>query len=94
MRRVRSGASERSEFPEPKLGQKVSILFRIDGDPQHPFSEVVGIVQRISEENRVYHVVKRDGTLVEVPAADVVKLKIVPTGRGPLRVPKSWSGRA
>lgn len=81
-RRARSAGRESSSHPEPKLGQKLSILFRITGDPQHPLNEAVGILQRVvddEERGRVYYVVKRDGTLVEVPRNDIVNLKIVPT---------------
>jgi hypothetical protein len=87
--------------PEPSLGQKVSILYRLAGD-EHPFSEVVGIVQRITDgapqgpDGRsggpVLAVLRRNGDLVEVPRADIVRMKIVPTGGGaPIRPPKSWS---
>lgn len=63
----------------PALGQKVAILYRI-GEPEHPFSEVFGVVQRIEEtpDGRVFHVVKRDGTLVTVPESLIVSVKIVP----------------
>jgi len=79
-------------LPEPRLGQKVSILYRLTGD-EHPFSEVVGIVQRITDDpsrGPLLAVLRRNGMLVEVPRADVVRMKIVPTDRGgPLRIPRS-----
>ncbi|MEO7804554.1 MAG: hypothetical protein ABIS18_09490 [Actinomycetota bacterium] len=49
-------------------------MFRID-DSEHPFSEAVGLVQRI--ENGIYLILKRNGTTVEVPADKVVTLKRV-----------------
>jgi hypothetical protein len=80
--------------PEPRLGQKVSILYRLAGD-EHPFSEVVGIVQRIADDSGrgpLLAVIRRSGELVEVSRADIVRMKIVPTDRGgPIRPPKSWS---
>jgi hypothetical protein len=81
-------------LPEPRLGQKVSVLFRLHGD-EHPFSEVVGIVQRIAEGpsgDPVLAVVRRNGDLVEVPRADIVRMKIIPTGGGaPVRLRESWT---
>ncbi|HEY8199842.1 MAG TPA: hypothetical protein VII47_00650 [Actinomycetota bacterium] len=80
-----------SSLPEPRLGQKVSILYRLHGG-EHPFSEIVGIVQRIAEDpsrGPLIAVLRRNGMLVEVPRADVVRMKIVPTDRGgPIRLPK------
>lgn len=83
-----------SSAAEPRLGQKVSILYRLEHDPQFPFNEVVGVLQRIEVspegETTSYLVVKRDGSLVSVPATAIVRLKVVPTGRGPVRIPSSW----
>lgn len=81
-------------LPEPRLGQKVSILYRLAGDEEHEFSEVVGIVQRLAVDplrGPLLAVLRRDGRLVEVPRADVVRMKIVPTGGGPFRPPRSWT---
>jgi hypothetical protein len=99
---ARSAAAESSaprsagpgSLPEPRLGQKVSILYRLEGDEKYATSEVVGIVQRITDgPPRVpaIAVLRRNGDLVEVPRADIVRMKIVPTGGGgPVRIPKSW----
>lgn len=95
-----ASSSPGPSLPEPSLGQKVSILYRLAGD-EHPFTEVVGIVQRITDGPRdgtsgtsggaVLAVLRRNGDLVEVPRADIVRMKIVPTGGGgPIRLPKSW----
>jgi hypothetical protein len=99
VRSVAASSSPGPSFPEPSLGQKVSILYRLAED-EHPFTEVVGIVQRITDEPRdgtpgtggaVLAVLRRNGDLVEVPRADIVRMKIVPTGGGgPIRLPKSW----
>jgi hypothetical protein len=51
----------------------------------------VGVVQRLqSGPSGAIAVLRRNGTLVEVPRPDIVRLKIVPASRGPVRVPKSW----
>ncbi len=88
---------EPSSRLESRLGEKLSILFRIEGDPEHPYSEVVGLLQRVStggDGGRVLHVCRRDGSVTAVAEADVVRLKFVPvtTGR-PFRPPKSWENR-
>ncbi|MGH2720147.1 MAG: hypothetical protein ACRDJO_00915 [Actinomycetota bacterium] len=107
--RARSAAAESSprdpelpDLPNPGLGQKVSILYRLPAGPDadgFEFSEVVGIVQRISRAlsgDPVLTVVRRNGALVEVPRSGIVRMKIVPTsGAGPFRPPRSWgSGEA
>jgi hypothetical protein len=79
---------------EACLGQKLSVLFRVHGDPDHPFSEAVGLLQRVEVDSggsRTLVVLRRDGTLVAVPERDLVKLKLVPASRGPVRAPRSWS---
>lgn len=79
---------------ESRLGEKLSILYRITGDPDHPHSEVVGLLQRVvmdGERGRVLGICRRDGTVVEVAERDVVRLKFVPIrAGGPFRAPKSW----
>jgi hypothetical protein len=84
-----------SQIPESLIGKKVSIYCRTPADPQYPFSEVLGVVQREERDadgNRTLFVVKRDAILVEVAEKDVVSLKVVPPSTGPLRIPDSWSG--
>ena len=34
--------------PESNLGERVSMLFKQSGDPEHPFSEVVGVLMRVT----------------------------------------------
>ena len=63
----------------------MSILFRLgpgEADPEHPFSEVFGVLQRVSSTGdgaQTLHVCRRDGSLVAVAEADIVRLKFVPT---------------
>ncbi len=61
------------------LGRKVSIRFRLRGDPAHPFSEAVGVVQAVvaSAEGGCIRVVKRRGELVEVPVGDILAAKVL-----------------
>lgn len=57
------------------------MLFRIDDDPDHPFSEIVGLLQRVVREpdDVVYGVLRKNGELVEVAASKVITAKLVPT---------------
>ncbi len=75
------------------LGERVSILFSISGDPEHPFSEVTGVLQRVTDADGPdarYSIVRRSGEVVEVRHDAIVKLKLLPAGTGPLRTPESW----
>ena len=82
------------QLSEENLGQKVSAYFRVRGDPEHPFSEVVGLLQGIDRSSGgvVYRIARRSGEVVEIDVADIVKLKMVPPSAGPVRAPKTWSG--
>jgi len=77
-----------------RLGEKLSILFRIEGDPDHPYSEVVGVLQAVAVNEagaRTLAVCRRDGSVVEVAEADVLRLKFIPVrSGGPFRAPASW----
>lgn len=79
---------------ESRLGEKLSILFRIAGDDLHPFSEVVGLLQRVVTNEsgiRLLTVCRRDGTTLEVAEDDIVRMKFIPIRPGaPFRLPKSW----
>ncbi|MGH2768220.1 MAG: hypothetical protein ACREJP_00430 [Candidatus Methylomirabilales bacterium] len=88
MRREAAGSRAARPLDESNLGEKVSLLFRITGDPRHPFSEVVGLLQRIEtdpEGLRTFLVIRRDGTLVSVPEPEVIRSKLVPTSGGATR---------
>ena len=61
------------------LGSKVSIRYRIQGDPDHSFSEAVGVVQSATEDadgRVVVTIVDRRGSVVAVDAADVTAAKV------------------
>lgn len=73
---------------ESRLGEKLSILYKIEGDPEHPFSEVVGLLQRVEtapDGGRILHVCRRNGVLVAVAEVDVIRMKFIPTS-------KAWPG--
>ncbi|HVL50725.1 MAG TPA: hypothetical protein VM754_04400 [Actinomycetota bacterium] len=75
------------------LGERVSILYSIPDDPEHPFSEVTGVLQRVTDAggpDARYSIVRRSGEIVEVRRDAVLKLKLLPAGTGPLRIPPSW----
>jgi hypothetical protein len=86
---------EESSRLESRLGERLSILFRIEGDPGHGFSEVTGLLQRVvvgEDGQRVLHVCRRDGSVVGVAEADIVRLKFIPPATGPLRRFPSGAG--
>ena len=75
---ARSAAASSVSNPAELLGKKVSFYFTTPDDPEFGHSEAVGVVQRI-DEDRGLHVLKRDGTVVKIPAANVVKMKVIDT---------------
>ena len=57
------------------LGRRVSLRFRLHGDPEHPFSEAVGMVSFVGprEGDRVaVEVVSRRGKTVSVRLEDLL----------------------
>jgi hypothetical protein len=67
-----------AEPPEdwgPHLGRKVSIRFRLHDDPEHSFSEAIGVIQSV-DPDRSISIVKRDGAVVEVAQLDILAAKI------------------
>lgn len=70
-------SEEADNAPADLVGRKVSILYRLDDDPAFPFSEVVGVVQRVKGATLLIR--KRDGKSVEVSQSNILKLKVIPT---------------
>ena len=62
------------------LGKKVSIRFRLHGDPQHSFSEAIGVVMAIDPSERADRItiLTRRGEEVVVDASDVLARKTFP----------------
>ena len=59
------------------LGRKVSIRFRLHDDPEHPFSEAVGVVMSVvdSERGEQIKILTRRSDEVVVAAEDVLAQK-------------------
>ena len=62
------------------LGRKVSIRYRLHGDPQHPFSEAIGVVMSVadSDQGEQITIVTRRGDEVVVGVQDVLAQKTFP----------------
>ena len=78
----RNAASSTSEDWRARLGRKVSLRFRLHGDPEHPFSEAIGVVQSVREVDGRDHieVVDRRGGVVSIAVEDVLAAKLFPLG--------------
>ncbi|MBW3594319.1 MAG: hypothetical protein KY391_01980 [Actinobacteria bacterium] len=63
------------------LGRKVSVRYRLHGDPRHQFSEAIGVVMGIetSERGELIKILTRRGEQVVVNADDIVARKTFPT---------------
>ena len=72
------------EFGDPgvwrsNLGRKTSLRLRLAGDPQHPFTEAVGVVQAVRTDDagaEIIVVVNRRGEEREARLADILAAKI------------------
>lgn len=66
---------------KPHLGRKLSLRFALRGDPEHPFSEAIGVLMSVSEGDsgvQSLQILTRRGETVTVPAPDVLAAKIFP----------------
>ncbi|MDQ3963941.1 MAG: hypothetical protein M3277_08550 [Actinomycetota bacterium] len=73
--------SERLPPPRPEdwtayLGRKISIRLRLHGDPEHPFSEAIGVVSRVSGTD--LSILNKKGETVTVAFDDVIAGKVFP----------------
>ena len=62
---------------KPLLGRKVSIRYRLHEDPEHPFSEAIGVVMTVEGPERAERVsilTKRGETIV-VSVQDILAAK-------------------
>jgi hypothetical protein len=66
------------------LGRKVSLRYRLHDDPQHPFSEAIGVVSSVAGDpgEQELTVLSRRGGATRVAVADVLAAKVFPA-RGP-----------
>lgn len=62
------------------LGRKVSIRYRLHGDPEHPFSEAIGVVMSVadSDQGEQITILTRRGHEVVVGAEEVLAQKTFP----------------
>ena len=60
------------------LGLKVSVRFRLRDDPQHGYSEALGVVQAVheAEGDEEVEVITRAGKVVSFAASDVTHVKV------------------
>jgi ribosome maturation factor RimP len=61
---------------KPYLGRKISIRFRLHDDPEHPFSEAVGVVASVGDDELM--LTKRTGESVVVSTSDILAAKVFP----------------
>ncbi|MGH2746733.1 MAG: hypothetical protein ACRDKB_02265 [Actinomycetota bacterium] len=61
---------------KPLLGRKVSVRYRLREDPEHPFSEAIGIVQSV--DGKRIEIINRRGEIAAIDTADVLAAKIFP----------------
>ena len=64
---------------KPHLGRKVSLRYKID-DPDHPFSEAIGVVASVATEGdaQVVTILTRAGGSKNILSRDIVAAKIFP----------------
>ena len=63
-----------------RLGRKVSVRFRIHDDPEHPFSEAIGVVSSVTDTDgtEIVTIVDRRGVSTHIPARDLLASKLFP----------------
>jgi hypothetical protein len=69
-----------AEPPEdwtPYLGRKVSIRYRLHDDPDHTFTEAVGVVQSVDPSGSI-SIATRSGKVVTVASKDISAAKVFP----------------
>ncbi len=68
---------------KPLLGRKVSLRYRLH-DPQHPYSEVIGVVSAVRSDpsgDQIVSILTRSGETKQIAAADVTATKLFPLSR-------------
>jgi hypothetical protein len=68
--------AEPPEDWKPLLGRKVSVRYRLPEDPEHPFSEAIGIVQFVDAKR--IEIINRRGEVAAIDPSDVLAAKIFP----------------
>ena len=80
MRQARNAAASSSSEFSKLLGSRLSILYTIEGDSEHPFSEAVGVLQKVDETPNgvILEILKKGGDISRVPKNDIVTMKVIP----------------
>ena len=61
------------------LGRKISIRYALAGDPEHPFSEAIGVISGVSDSDPpTITILARDGERKEIRASDILAGKVFP----------------
>jgi hypothetical protein len=61
------------------LGRKITIRYALKADPEHPFSEAIGVISGVSDgADPTIAIMGRDGTTIEVEASSVLQGKVFP----------------
>ncbi|MBW3588462.1 MAG: hypothetical protein KY429_03495 [Actinobacteria bacterium] len=81
MLRARNAAANSPEDLSRLIGRKLTLLFKIEGDSEHPFSEAVGLLQRVvsTDSGSELYILKRNGEIVVVAESAIVSYKVIPT---------------
>ena len=86
MHRQRNAASSFERLPPDSperwralLGRKISIRYALSGDPEHPFSEAIGVISDVSDDDDpAITILGRDGRQTELSAMSVLTGKVFP----------------
>ena len=77
----KNGANSSERLPPARpedwaryLGRKITIRLRLHGDPEHDFSEAIGVVSRVSETD--LSIMTKKGETVTVAFIDVIAGKV------------------
>ncbi len=61
------------------LGRKISIRYALADDPEHPFSEAIGVISGVSEGDQpTITILGRDARSTEITASSVLQGKVFP----------------
>lgn len=61
------------------LGRKISIRYALKGNPEHPFSEAIGVISAVTQgADPTISIMGRDGHTTEVGSSSVLQGKVFP----------------
>ena len=77
----RSAAANNPTDWHKLLGRKISIRYRLHDDPEHPFSEAIGVISGVqqTEQGQSIAILTRRGQTVDIATDDVLALKEFPS---------------